>query len=123
MNDTTRSKAKEKTYFKVTFTSEDEVYQVCARKVDNSDVMGLVELSEFIFPEGGLVINPGEERLRKEFEGIKRTWVPYHAILRIDEISDKRAGEVKIVPMRAGKAGGREVPENTPPRPRLHPER
>ena len=108
---TTRAKGAretEKTYFKVSFTHEDEVYQVCAREVESSDLYGLIMLADFIFPEGGLVYNPGEERLRKEFEGIRRTWIPYHAILRIDEISEKRAGEVKIVPMRtsSGPSGG-----------------
>ena len=114
MTSASRNKAKKKTYFKVTFTYEDEVYQVCARHVETSEWMGMIEVSEFIFPEGGLVYNPGEERLRKEFEGIQRTWVPFHAVLRIDEISDNRTGEVKIVPLRGGGQTGREVALHAP---------
>ncbi|MBI3992395.1 MAG: DUF1820 family protein [Candidatus Lambdaproteobacteria bacterium] len=89
------------TYYKVTFSSENELYQVCARNVSTSDLLGLIEIGDFIFPQNKLVYNPGEERIRREFEGIQRTWIPYHAIVRIDEISDSRESEIKIVPLEA----------------------
>jgi hypothetical protein len=81
-------------YYRVTFSSEEELYQVCAREVSTSDLLGLIEIGDFIFPENKLVYNPGEERIKREFEGIRRTWIPYHAIVRIDEISDSRESEV-----------------------------
>lgn len=92
-----------KTYYKVTFSNEKELYQVCARRVVSSDLYGLVEIGDFIFPKNKLLYNPGEERIRREFEGIRRTWVPYHAIVRIDEISDERESEIKIVPLESVK--------------------
>ncbi len=92
-----------KTYYKITFSNENELYQVCARQVVSSDLYGLLEIGEFIFPENKLLYNPGEERIRREFEGIKRTWIPYHAIVRIDEISDERESEIKIVPLESPK--------------------
>ena len=92
-------KTREKTYYRISFSSENELYQVCARHVSTSDLYGLIELGEFIFPESRLVYNPGEERLRREFEGIRRTWLPYHAIVRIDEMLESRETEVKIVPL------------------------
>ncbi|HKJ00666.1 MAG TPA: DUF1820 family protein [bacterium] len=92
-------KSREQTYYRVSFTSEQELYQVCARHVSASDLYGLIEIGEFIFPESKLVYNPGEERLRREFEGIRRTWIPYHAIVRIDEILDTRETEAKIIPL------------------------
>lgn len=95
-----KAQAKEQTYYRVTFTSDDEVYHLCARRVGPSDLYGLIEIAEFIFPEtSGLLYNPGEERLRREFEGIRRTLVPYHAITRIDEVVDSQASEIKIVPL------------------------
>jgi hypothetical protein len=90
-------KAREKTYFIVTFTRDDEQYQICARRVAPSDLYGLIEIGDFIFPENKLVYNPGEERIRREFSGIKRTWIPYHTIVRIDEVAASREGEIKIV--------------------------
>ena len=96
-------------YFRVTFTNENEIYQVCARQVSSSEWYGLIEIGDFFFPENTLVINPGEERLKKEFSGISRTWLPYHAILRIDELEDEREGEIKIIPLE------RKSPPEAPP--------
>jgi hypothetical protein len=88
---------RQKTYFKVQFTHENELYQVCARTVRSSELYGLIEIADFIFPENKLVYNPGEDRIRREFGGIKRTWIPYHSIARIDEVQDSQESEVKIV--------------------------
>ncbi len=108
------ARKREPTYYRVTFTSEQELYQVCAREVGPSDLYGLIELADFVFPESKLVYNPGEERLRKEFEGIKRTWVPYHAIVRIDEIADTRVSDGKIIPLDSIPHLRREVPPRKP---------
>ncbi len=103
-------------YYRVTFSHEDELYQVCAREVSTSDLLGLIEIGDFIFPENKLVYNPGEERIKREFEGIHRTWVPYHAIVRIDEISDSRESEVKIVPFESGRKATKPSPLPNPDR-------
>ena len=105
---------REKTYYKISFTSDNELYQVCARNVSASDLYALVEIGEFIFPETTLVYNPGEERLRREFEGIRRTWIPYHAIVRIDEIADTRATEAKIIPLESVARPRKETPLKRP---------
>ena len=94
-------KSKDKVYYRVTFTNEqtddNELFQVCARHVSTSDLYGLVELSEFIFPDSQIVYNPGEERIKREFENVKRTWIPYHSIVRIDEVPDSTESEIKVV--------------------------
>jgi hypothetical protein len=91
--------SREKTFYKVSFARDNELYQICARHVGTSEWWGLIELSGFIFPENRLVYNPGEERIRREFSGIRRTWIPYHAIVRIDEVLDATESEIKIVPL------------------------
>lgn len=107
-------KKREPTYYRVCFTNDAERYELCARHVAPSDLYGLVEIGDFIFPENRLVYNPGEERLRREFEGIRRTWIPYHAIVRIDEILESRQTEAKIIPLDAPTRPAR---ERTPPKP------
>ena len=103
-------KLREKTYYRITFSNEstgdDELYQVCARHVSASDLYGLVEISGFIFPENKLVYNPGEERIKREFGEIKRSWIPYHAIIRIDELADTTASEIKIVSLDSARRAG-----------------
>jgi hypothetical protein len=105
---------RDRSYYKVSFTSENELYQICARTVGPSELYGLIEIGEFIFPRSSLVYNPGEERLRREFEGIRRTLLPYHAIVRIDEISDAREREIKIVPLEGVR---RNKAQEAPPKP------
>jgi hypothetical protein len=95
------------TYYKVSFTRDQELYQICARQVQASNLYGLIEISEFVFPEAKLVFNPGEERLRREFEGIERTFLPYHSIVRIDEVIESQEREIKIVPLQAISGGGK----------------
>jgi hypothetical protein len=107
-------KTRDKTYYRITFTNENELYQICARQVAASDLYGLIEIGEFIFPDSGLVYNPGEERLRREFDGIRRTWLPYHTIVRIDEVAESRATEVKIIPLEAAPRPLKERPLTKP---------
>ena len=39
-------------------------------------------------------LDPGEERIKSEFQGVKCTMLPMHSILRIDEV--KKQGTAKI---------------------------
>ena len=105
---------REKTYYKISFSNDKELYEVCARNVAASDLYGLIEISDFIFPSSKLVYNPGEERLRREFEGIRRTWIPYHAIVRIDELFESRETEAKIIPLESAPRAAKERPLTKP---------
>ena len=52
---------------------------------------GFIEVEELLFGEGSkLLIDSSEERLKTEFEGVCRTYIPLHAVLRID---DRGVGE------------------------------
>ena len=39
-------------------------------------------------------MDPSEERLKTEFEGVKRTYLPMHAIVRIDEVDKEGAAKI-----------------------------
>ena len=41
-----------------------------------------------------MVLDPAEERIKSEFEGVKRTYLPLHSVLRIDEV--RKQGVSKI---------------------------
>jgi hypothetical protein len=49
-----------------------------------------------------VVIDPSEERLKDEFREVKRTYIPLHSIIRIDEV--EKEGAAKIVDIK-GDAG------------------
>ena len=83
------------TIFRVSFISQGEVYEVYARNVTQGGLFGFIEIEELIFGERSkLLIDSSEERLKKEFEGVRRTYVPLHSVLRVDEV--EKAGRGRI---------------------------
>jgi hypothetical protein len=82
--------------FKVLFVNQGKVYEIYARKVGHGSLFGFVEVEEIVFGERtSVVVDPNEERIKTEFAGVKRTYLPMHSVLRIDEV--KKQGTAKIV--------------------------
>ena len=81
--------------FKIMFVNQGKVYEVYARKVSQGRLFGFIEVEELVFGERStVVLDPGEERIKSEFTGVKCTMLPMHSILRIDEV--KKQGVSKI---------------------------
>ena len=81
--------------FKVMFVNQGKVYEIYARKVSHGGMLGFLEVEEIVFGErSSVVVDPGEERIKSEFEGVKRTYLPLHSVLRVDEV--KKQGVSKI---------------------------
>ena len=73
--------------FRVQFVSQDKVFEVFAKRIYSSDLYGFIEVEEFVFGErSGLLVDPSEEKLKTEFQGVKRSYIPMHAVIRIDEV-------------------------------------
>jgi len=51
-----------------------------------------------------ILVDPGEEKLKNEFSGVKRSYIPLQSIVRIDEVDKEGAarisegGSAKIAP-------------------------
>lgn len=85
-----------KTLYRVTFAYLEAVYEIYARKIHESDMFGFFVVEDFVFGENtALVVDPSEERLKLEFNGVKRTYIPIHSILRIDEVSKRGVAKVR----------------------------
>jgi hypothetical protein len=81
------------------FVNQGKVYEVYARKVNHGELFGFIE--ELLFGErSSVVLDPSEERIKGEFAGVKRTFLPMHSILRIDEV--KKHGVSKITALESG---------------------
>ena len=81
--------------YRVIFHNQGKVYEIYASKVTDSALLGFVEIEELSFGERTqMVVDPSEERLKGEFDGVKRTFIPMHAIVRIDEV--EKQGVPKI---------------------------
>lgn len=87
--------------YKVIFFNQGQVYELYARNVYQSDLLGFLEIEEFVFGERTkVIVDPGEEKLKNEFSGIKRSFVPVHSIVRIDEV--EKEGASKITEVKGG---------------------
>src|ERR1700747_1341512 len=81
--------------FRIVFVNQGKVYEVYARRVSHGELFGFIEVEELLFGErSSLGRAPSEERIKSEFAGVKRTFLPMHSILRIDEV--KKHGTAKI---------------------------
>ena len=81
--------------YRVLFQNQGQVYEVYARNIYQSELYGFVEIEDYTFSnKSQVVIDPSEEKLRNEFEGVQRSFVPMHAVIRIDEV--EKEGVAKI---------------------------
>jgi len=86
----------EKHIYKIVFVNREQVFEVYAKNVYQGDMYGFVIVEDFVFGEKStIVLDPGEEKLRAEFEGVKRSFIPMHEIIRIDQV--ERKGVAKIL--------------------------
>jgi hypothetical protein len=84
-----------KNLFRVVFMSQGQVYEVYAREVGHGELFGFVEVEELIFGErSSVVVDPSEEKIKSEFANVKRTYLPMHSIIRIDEVDKQGASKV-----------------------------
>ncbi|MBC8210608.1 MAG: DUF1820 family protein [Gammaproteobacteria bacterium] len=78
---------KHNSIFRVMFQNQNKIYELYAREVSQSSMMGFIEVGSIIFGERSkLLVDPAEEKLKSEFGDVKHTYIPHHAIIRIDEV-------------------------------------
>ena len=81
--------------YRILFHNQGQIYEVYARSIYQSELYGFVEIEDYTFgTKSQVVIDPSEEKLRSEFEGVQRSDIPMHAIVRIDEV--EKEGVAKI---------------------------
>ena len=82
--------------YKVVFHQQGNQYELYARSVSHGGMYGFLEIGEIIFGERSTVlVDPAEEKLKTEFAGVKRTFVPIHSVIRVDEV--EKEGTNKVV--------------------------
>ncbi len=95
--------------FRIMFVNQGKVYEIYARRVGHGELFGFIEVEELIFGERAtVVVDPAEERIKGEFDGVKRTYLPLHSILRIDEV--KKQGVSKITALEGAGANVTQFP-------------
>jgi len=82
--------------FKIIFVNQGKLYEIYARKVSHGTLFGFVEVEELVFgTRSSVLLDPGEERVKAEFTGVTRSYLPLQSIVRIDEV--RKQGTAKIV--------------------------
>lgn len=81
--------------YRVIFVNQAEVYEIYVRSVYQSDLYGFLEVEGFIFGERSqMLVDPAEERLKTQFAGVVRTYIPLPSVIRVDEV--EKEGQAKI---------------------------
>jgi hypothetical protein len=89
--------------FRIIYYNQDDVYEIYACSLSESNMFGFLEVGELLFnTRSSMVIDPAEERLKTEFSDVKRFYIPTHNIIRIDEVAQE--GTAKVKPAGAVKA-------------------
>ncbi|WP_341936483.1 DUF1820 family protein [Marinimicrobium sp. C2-29] len=84
-----------KPVYKVIFLNQGQVYEIFACAIYQSEMYGFIEVEEFVFGERSqVVVDPSEEKLKNEFAGVKRSYIPMHSIIRIDEVEKEGTGKI-----------------------------
>jgi hypothetical protein len=99
--------------YKVIFMNQGQVYEIYAQSVGQGSLFGFIEVEELVFGERTtVVVDPSEERLKDEFDAVKRTYLPMHSIIRIDEV--EKPGVSKVSSVEGGNVSPFPMPIYTP---------
>ena len=104
-----------KQIYKILFVNQGKVYEIYARSVSQGGLFGFVEVEGLLFGEKTkVVVDPSEEALQQEFSGVERTYIPMHAIVRIDQVEKRGVSTVHPISESTGKVTPMPTPIYTP---------
>ncbi len=93
--------AKTTRIFRISFYNQNTIYELYARHISHDGMLGFVEVGDLVFgANNNMVVDPSEERLKAEFTGVKVTYVPMHAVLRIDEVVEEGVSKIRDLPLK-----------------------
>lgn len=85
--------------YKVIFLNQNKVYEVYCKAIYQSEMYGFIEVEDYVFGEPSkVIVDPAEEKLKMEFQGVARSYIPMHAIVRIDEVEKEGVGKISENP-------------------------
>ena len=89
------SKPDNEKLFRIAFLNHGKVYEIFCTDVSTSGLWGFLEVSGLEFGDkDSVVVDPTEERMRDEFDGVEVLHLPMHSVLRVEEVRKK--GQVVI---------------------------
>ena len=84
--------------YRIIFMNQGKVYEIYARSIAHGDLFGFIEIEDLVFgARTSVVVDPSEERIKSEFEGVQRTYIPMHAVMRIDQVEKQGVSKISAV--------------------------
>ena len=84
------AKPEKEKLFRIAFLNHGKVYELFCTGVCTSGLLGFVEASGLVFGEkDSLVVDPTEEKMRDEFDGVEILHLPMHSVLRVEQVKKK----------------------------------
>ena len=110
--------ARKQPVYRVRFINEGKIFELYAKSVGQGALFGFVEIAELVWGrKSDIIVDPTEQDLKNEFDGVQRIHVPMHAVVRIDEV--EKSGGGKIISLNAAdKNSTTGVPIYTPADPK-----
>jgi len=104
--------------YKVIFYNQGHVYEIYAKEIYQSEMYGFIEVEGYVFGERSqMIVDPGEEKLKGEFANVNRSYIPMHAIVRIDEVEKEGTSKVSDIAA-ADKVAQFPFPKHLAPKPK-----
>jgi len=102
--------------YRIIFMNQGKIYEIYARSIAHGDLLGFIEVEELVFGErSSVVVDPAEERIKSEFAGVQRTYIPMHTVMRIDQV--EKQGVSKISNVEGDNVAQFPIPMYTPRKP------
>jgi hypothetical protein len=90
------SKTSKEILFRIAFLNHGKVYELYCSGVCTSGLLGFVEVSGLEFGDkDSLVVDPTEEKVRDEFEGVEILHLPMHSVLRVEQVKQKGTAVIR----------------------------
>ena len=77
-----------KNIFRVHFTWKEKQYELKARSLDMTHPY-FVSIMDLVLPEeGGVLINPADDEIRRNFSGVRQLMLPFQSVSLIEEFTE-----------------------------------
>ncbi|MBN3261905.1 DUF1820 family protein [Pectobacterium brasiliense] len=85
----------ESALYRIQFINNGKSYQLYVRELVQSSLFGFIEIADFVFDsQSTVLVDPSTEKLKTEFSGVSRSFIPLQAIIRIDAVTEKGSARI-----------------------------
>ncbi|MGL4858324.1 MAG: DUF1820 family protein [Enterobacteriaceae bacterium] len=81
--------------YRIQFMNNGKNYQLYVREVQQGALFGFLEIGDFVFDNhSSLLVDPSSEKLKTEFSGVTSSYIPLHAVIRIDRVTERGSARI-----------------------------